>query len=251
MKILITGATGFLGRNLIARLQKSKIDDLILYKTNSTTTREELKLYTKDCDFVFNFAAVHRPQNEEEFTQVNHNLFVFLLQSLQLNGNACPVVYTSSIQATNGSAYGLSKIAAEDALLLHVKKMNSDGIVYRLTNIFGRWARPNAHSVVATFCYNINRGIPIKISDRAHQMYFYYIDDVIDSFIKKIFDKGSRGKRVYCDLSQDLIYPITLGELADKLIYFKKCQEENSVPELSTTFERKLYDTYQAYCEGT
>ena len=249
MKILITGATGFLGKNLISRLEKSQTGDLMIYKTNSKTSRAEIESYTKDCDFVFNFAAIHRPKDEAEFSRVNYELFVFLLECLQANRNACPVVYTSSIQATNGSAYGLSKTAAEEALLEHVKKMNSVGLVYRLTNTFGRWARPNAHSVVATFCYNICRDIPIQISNKEHQMHFYYIDDVIDSFIEKIYDKGRRGERVYCELNEELIYPITLGGLADKLLYFRSCEKLGKNPCLLTVFEQKLYNTYQAYCE--
>lgn len=246
MKILITGATGFLGKNLIDRL-KREFTDLTLYTANSKTSQQELEVYTSDCDFVFNFAAIHRPKSEIEFSQINYEKFECLLKSLQKNNNKCPVLYTSSIQATNGSAYGLSKIAGEDALLEHVKEMNSAGIVYRLTNTFGKWANPNAHSVVATFCYNIAREIPIQITDRNHLMKFYYIDDVIDSFVERLKDEQVKGKRIYYELDEKYIYPTTLGTLADKLYYFHDCVSKNEKPVCATEFEQKLFETYKSY----
>lgn len=246
MKILITGAYGFLGKNLIARL-KEYGDKYEIYSYDIDTSFNDLEKYTKDCDFVFNFAAVHRPKEVSEFEKVNHVFFDDLLKLLIKNKNLCPVLYTSSIQATNGTDYGNSKLAAENDLTQYGTKTGARAIVYRLSNIFGRWAMPNHHSVVATFCNNLVLGLPISISDRNHIMYFHYISDVIDSFVSQI-----EGCAKPCDdgiYRVNKIYEITLGQLADTLTHFQASLANNITPNLQTEIEEKLFETYLSYVE--
>ena len=246
MKILITGANGFLGRNLIDRL--INIDEkYIIYKYDRESTLEELETYTKDCDFVFNFAAVHRPKDVSEFDKVNHLLFSTILDLLQTNNNTCPVLYTSSIQATNGSEYGDSKLSAEKDLLDYAMRTGAKAIIYRLTNIYGRWATPNHHSVVATFCYNLANDLPITITDENHVMNFYYIDDVIDSFIGQLDNSVLPCEDGIYRLQEEKIYSITLGKLAEYLIYFRDCVKNNVKPYLENEIKRTLYLTYLSY----
>lgn len=248
MKILITGAGGFIGKNLTARLNEV-IKDVIIYYYDIETPEEHLEEFAKDCDFVYNFAAVHRPKTEDEFDAVNHKFFCGLLDLLKKHNNKCPVLYTSSIQADNGTKYGESKIAAEKALIEYGKETGNRIVIYRLTNTFGRWATPNHHSVVATFCYNLVNGIELSISNPDILMNFYYIDDVIDSFVEQL-----KGDVKPCDdgifrLTDNKIYSITLGKLADKLTYISECVKKNIKPELNEDIENKLYITYLSYCK--
>lgn len=247
MKILITGAKGFIGKNLIARL--NEIGGHTIYTFDIDSSIESLDEYTKDCEFVYHFAAVHRPKDPKEFDDVNHRFFDDLLVKLKKNNNKCPVLYTSSIQATNGSEYGKSKLAAEADLRAYGEENNSRIIIYRLTNTFGKWATPNQHSVVATFCYNIVRNLPITVSDRSHKMYFYYIDDVVDSFVKQLSGEVEADQDGIYRLKDEQIYEITLGELADTLTYFNECQKNGTEALLDTPTKERLYITYKSYLE--
>lgn len=248
MKILITGANGFIGKNLRAKL-KELYSDVEIYYYDIETPPEKLNDFTKDCDFVYNFAAVHRPKTEAEFDQVNHRLFSGLLDLLKKHNNKCPVLYTSSIQADNGTKYGESKIAAEKALLKYGEETGNRVIIYRLTNTFGKWATPNHHSVVATFCYNLARNLPITISNPEIVMNFYYIDDVIESFVAQLEDKVKPCDDGIFRLSEDKIHTITLGELGSVLTYFKDCVNCGKTPEFKNDTQEKLYLTYLSYHE--
>lgn len=248
MKILITGAGGFIGRNLSARLNEM-FDDIDIYYYDIETSEEKLELFTKDCDFVYNFAAVHRPKTEDEFDKVNNKFFCGLLDLLKQHNNNCPVLYTSSIQADNGTKYGESKIAAEKALIQYGNETGNRIVIYRLTNTFGRWAMPNHHSVVATFCYNLVNDIELTISNPDIMMNFYYIDDVIDSFVEQL-----NGEMNPCDdgvfrLEDEKIYHITLGTLAEKLTYISKSVKEGVIPDFKDDIDSKLYVTYLSYCK--
>lgn len=246
MKILITGARGFLGKNLINGLKKTN-PDYEIYSYDVENTREDLYKYTRDCDFVFNFAAVHRPKDTGEFDRVNHVFFDDLLSMLKEHNNCCPVLYTSSIQATNGTDYGNSKLAAEADLRLYEKETGGRAVIYRLTNVFGKWATPNHHSVVATFCYNLVRDIPLVISNRSHMMRFYYIDDVIDSFINQLKCGVSADEDGIYRLAEDKVYSITLGDLADTLTEIKNEGESIVIAEKELLIKKKLRETYLSY----
>lgn len=248
MKILITGAGGFIGKNLTARLNEI-MDDVVIYYYDIETPEESIEEFTKDCDFVYNFAAVHRPKTEEEFDNVNHKFFSGLLDLLKKHNNKCPVLYTSSIQANNGTKYGESKIAGETALIEYGKETGNRIIIYRLTNTFGRWATPNHHSVVATFCYNLVNGIELTISNPDIMMQFYYIDDVIDSFVEQLRGEVTPDSDGIFRLPDEKIYRITLGELADTLKYISECVKNNVKPDLKEDIENKLYTTYLSYCK--
>lgn len=248
MNILITGAYGFIGKNLSARL-KERFPDCRLYLVDVDTTSAQLMEYTRDCDFVYNFAAVHRPKETTEFDSVNHIYFDNLLGMLEKHGNTCPVLYTSSIQATNGTEYGNSKLAAEADLRAYSEKTGARAVIYRLTNTFGRWATPNHHSVVATFCYNLVKGLPIQISDRNHVMEFYYIDDVIDDFVKQISGEVSPDSDGIFRLPQEKIYRITLGELADLLGEIKRTVDGGEEFKSDLAIGERMYKTYLSYVE--
>lgn len=246
-KILITGYTGFLGTNLIEELRR-RSDNYTVYGINSNTPIIRIDDYTKDCDFVFNFAAVHRPQKIEEFDQINAQLFSYVIECLEKKNNNCPVLYTSSIQANDNSAYGHSKIHGEDILKKHTQKCGSRGIVYRLTNTFGPHARPNGHSVVATFCNNIAKGIPITINDPGHIVHLQYVGDVIADFIKR-FNEGSEGMYELQEIPSQYIYDVSLQEIADYLYTFEGALKKNIMPVCKNEFEQKLLTTYIYYRE--
>ncbi len=247
MKILVTGAGGFLGKNLIAGLKAQSGEEHIIYTYDTTNTLEELKTYTRDCDFVYHFAAVHRPVREADFMEVNYELFRKLLAYLRESGNKCPVLYTSTIQAAQDSAYARSKRMAEEALREHGRLNNSKSILYRLTNTFGKWAKPYAYSVVATFCYNIARNIKIEIHNPDTRMNFYYVDDVITDFLRHLKEEVLPGEDGYHRLKEEYNYQVTLQELADTIRGFQKAREELYIPDLKDVFVKKLYSTYLSY----
>ena len=244
MKILITGSKGFLGKNLIEALMDYPVD---VVEFNSATKKDVLFETLKDCDFVFNFAAVHRPNNPDDFYKINVQLLRDIVECLEANNNMCPVLYTSSIQAVDNSDYGRSKLAGEAVLRNHARKMNTRGIIYRLTNIFGKSAKPNSHSVVATFCYNIQRGMPIIISNPNHLMHFYYIDEVVNDFVQRLFEESNPHDEEPYTLSDECIYSTTLSELADMLHYFKDCDIKQLLPVLSNKYMKYAYYTYCSY----
>lgn len=243
MKILITGSKGFIGRNLIERLSSKKNLEILEFEKDDSL--ELLKEYCKQCDFVYNFAAVHRPLDESEFEKVNFNQFEFILNELEKNDNKCPVLYTSSIQSNNGTLYGTSKYNAEISLRNHSKKCCSRGIVYRLTNTFGKYARPYSHSVVATFCANVAAGKELTVSDPKIIMHFAYIDDVIDSLVARL-EEGAKiqdSDSLIYSISKEKIIDISLGELAQLISSFKNKTDINHL----TKTERLFFETYKYY----
>ena len=247
MNILITGANGFLGKNLIERLVN--IPDVNIMHFDQGTSMLLLEKNLKECDFVFHFAAVHRPKDNEDFYRINDNFFEWILKKLEAFGNNCPVLLTSSIQATDNNDYGRSKIIAENLLKSHSEKTGSKAIIYRLNNIFGKWATPNHHSVVATFCHNINRDMPIVISNRNIMMHFYYIDDVIDSFMSQLNGIVTPDSDGIFRLNKNLIIDITLGELSDTFYRFREMQKTGTMPAFSDNTEKRLWETYISYAE--
>lgn len=243
MKILITGAKGFIGRNLIAELNNRGYETVFQYDADST--REQLETYTKDCDFVFHLAGINRPQKEEEFMEGNFGFTSDLLNSLKQNGNKAPVLITSSIQALQGNPYGKSKKAGEELLFKYQGETGAQVYIYRLQNVFGKWCRPNYNSAVATFCHNIANDLPITVNDREHLMSLVYVDDVVDTFISAMEGKENSAKDgLYYVMT---VYPVKLGTIADLIYSFKESRHDLSVPDMNDPFTKKLYSTFLSY----
>lgn len=254
MKILVTGAKGFVGRNLIAQLKniqegKAKCyGDLTvsaIYEYDIDSTLEELDVYCKDCDFVFNLAGVNRPQNQEEFMQGNFGFASTLLDNLKKYHNACPVMISSSIQAALDNPYGESKRAGEQLMFQYAKETGANVLVYRFPNVFGKWCRPNYNSAVATFCNNIANDLPIQVNDPNVVMNLVYIDDVVDELIAALHGNEHRDGD-YCVVP--MVHTITLGEIVDLLYQFKNQPTTQLIPEIPfNSFAKKLYSTYLSY----
>lgn len=250
MKILVTGANGFIGSNLIARL-KAMGPEYIIYAYDRKTTIEDLREYTKDCDFVYHFTAVHRTNRTQDFIEVNYIFFKELLEMLQENHNNCPVIYTSSIQATQDTEYAKSKRLGEVALKTYATKTGAKGILYRLTNTFGKWAKPGAHSVVANFCHGIASNERIEIHNPETIVSLYYIDDVINSFVTQLTNDLCPDLDGIFRLDHSLLYHITLQELADKIYSFRNSRIDHSIVDMKDAFTKKLYSTYLSYLQPT
>lgn len=239
MKVLVTGAQGFIGRNLIASLHYMDDIEVLAYELNSS--EEDLEKYTKEADFVFHLAGINRPKDESEFKKGNADLTQKLLDQLVKNNNPAPVLVTSSIQAERDNAYGQSKKLAEDYIFDYGKKNSVQVYVYRLSNVFGKWSRPNYNTVIATFCYNIARGLPIQVNDEKVVLNLMYIDDVVDEFIRAMQGEGNQDGEYY---KVPVSYPRSLGEIVGLLESFKSSRENRIIPNLSDDFTNKLYATY-------
>ena len=254
MKILITGANGFVGKNLTAQLDNIKLgkaknydlsNDLTIYKYDIDTPPELLDVYTKDCDFVFHLAGVNRPKDEKEFMEGNFGFTSVLLDKLKENNNKAPVLITSSIQAALDNPYGRSKKAGEDLMFEYGRSNNAKVLVYRLPNVFGKWCRPNYNSAVATFCNNIANDLDITVNDPEVVMNLVYIDDVVDEFIAALMGNENKDGE-YCGIPT--VHTIKLGEIVSLLYGFKAQPEKLVMPEIpENSFAKKLYSTYLSY----
>lgn len=242
MKILVTGSSGFIGQNLISELKNRGYRNIYTFDRHSDETL--LAEYAKSCDFVFHLAGVNRPKDESEFMKGNFGFTSKLLDVLKANKNTCPIMLASSIQAELDNPYGRSKKAGEDLLFAYGQDTGSEVLVYRLPNVFGKWCRPNYNSVIATFCYNIARGLPIQVNDPKVVLNLVYIDDVIDELIRALEGNEHRVGE-FCSIPT--VYNISLGEIADLIYSFKNSREERSIPNMSNGFVKRLYSTYLSY----
>lgn len=242
MKILVTGAKGFIGKNLIAELRNRKYDDIFEYDRDTDTSL--LDEYCKEAGFVFHLAGVNRPKEQSEFMEGNFGFTSDLLDSLKKQNNTCPVMISSSIQAEIDNPYGESKKAGEDLLFAYGKETGSKVLVYRFPNVFGKWCRPNYNSAVATFCHNIAHDLPIQVNDPSVVMNLVYIDDVVSELINALEGKESKIGS-FCEVP--VVHTKTLGEIVDLIYSFKKSREDKSVPNMSDEFSKKLYSTYLSY----
>ena len=270
MKILVTGAHGFVGKNLCAQLNNIKdgkarnypvkISEVMEYDLDTPT--ELLDDFCKKADFVFNLAGVNRPQNQEEFMQGNFGFASTLLDTLKKHRNTCPVMLSSSIQATligryGESDYGKSKLAGEELFFRYEKETGAKVLVYRFPNLFGKWCRPNYNSVVATFCNNIANGLPIQVNDRNVKLEMLYIDDLVEEMIAALTGQEHRCEfdgleTVLQDNGKYCAVPIThkvaLGEIVDLLHTFAEQPTTLMMPEIpDQSFAKKLYSTYLSY----
>jgi len=242
MKILITGAKGFIGKNLVAELKNRKSLDIFEYDIETDPTL--LDEYCKKADFVFHLAGVNRPKDQSEFMEGNFGFTSALLNTLKKHNNTCPVMISSSIQAILDNPYGMSKKAGEDLLFEYSKETGAKVLIYRFPNVFGKWCRPNYNSAIATFCYNIARNLPIKVNDPSVVMKLVYIDDVVDELINALYGKENRNG-FFCEVP--VVHIITLGEVVDLIYSFKKSRDERSIPNMYDSFTKKLYSTYLSY----
>ena len=253
MKVLVTGAYGFVGKNLCATLKniadgKDKsynIDsDITVFEYDLGTDKALLDTYCKECDFVFHLAGVNRPETEEEFMEGNFGFSSTLLDTLKKYNNTCPIMISSSIQAELDNPYGRSKKAGEDLMFAYGEETGAKVMVYRLPNLFGKWSRPNYNSVIATFCHNIARDMPITVNNRDVNMTLVYIDDLINELISAL--KGEENREgAFCKVPVE--HKITLGEIADLIYSFKESRETKAVPDMSDGFTKKLYATYLSF----
>lgn len=271
MKILVTGAKGFVGKNLVESLKNIRdnkdktrpnlqIEEIYEYDIDSNPA--DLETYCQNSDFVFNLAGVNRPQNQEEFMQGNFGFASMLLSSLRKYKNTCPVMLSSSIQATligryAEGEYGKSKKAGEELFFDYAQKTGAQVCVYRFPNLFGKWCRPNYNSAVATFCYNTANDLPITVTDPAIQLELLYIDDLITEMLDLLENKPHR-----CDYDglvpverengrycfAPITYKVTLGEIVELLNVFREQTQTLVIPEIpSGSFAKKLYSTYLSY----
>lgn len=271
MKILVTGAKGFVGKNLCAQLNNIRTGkarcygDLSIsevYEYDLESTPEQLDAYCRDCDFVFNLAGVNRPKEQSEFMQGNFGFASTLLDTLKKHQNTCPVMLSSSIQATligryGESDYGKSKLVGEELFFDYTQETGAKVLVYRFPNLFGKWCRPNYNSVVATFCNNIAHDLPIQVNDPSVQLEMLYIDDLVEEMILAL-----RGLEHHCEfdgvrtvLQADgkycavpITHQVTLGEIVELLHQFARQPETLVIPEIPyNSFAKKLYSTYLSY----
>lgn len=242
MKILVTGADGFVGKNLIAELKNRGYNDI--FKCTKATTKPQLDEYTRKCEFVFHLAGVNRPKDEKEFMEGNFGFTSELLDLLKKNNNKSPILITSSIQAERNNPYGRSKKTGEDLLFNYNNETGVKVYVYRLPNLFGKWSRPNYNSVVTTFCYNIARDLNIQINDPEVELNLCYIDDVLNEFFKALKNNPTKEGR-FCIVP--VSHKIKLGKLAELIQGFKDSRKDLSIPNMEDPFTKKLYSTYLSY----
>lgn len=271
MNILVTGAKGFVGKNLVAQLKNIKegkaksygdVSVSEIYEFDIDSTLDELDTYCKNADFVFNLAGVNRPVDDEDFMKGNFGFASTLLDVLKKYKNTCPVMLSSSIQATlqgrfGDSKYGRSKKAGEELFFQYSIETGARVLVYRFPNLFGKWCRPNYNSAIATFCNNIANDLPIQVNDRSTQLELLYIDDLVDEMIAAL-----KGEEHYCEFNGldtvlnekgryctvPMVHKITLGEIVDLLYMFKSQPSTLLIPSIpENSFAKKLYSTYLSY----
>lgn len=264
MNILITGANGFIGRNLRAALEEIRAGhdrrpehvlcenpaDITLYLYGREDSQADLDAFCADCDFVFHLAGINRPKDNAEFMEGNSGFTSTLLDALKRHKNTCPVLLSSSAQASlsgryAGSVYGESKRAGEGLLFQHARETGAEALAYRLPNVFGKWCRPNYNSAVATFCHNTANGLPIQVNDPNLPMDLAYIDDVVEEFIQALRGQANCLADGFCAVP--VHHETTLGHIADTILSFPKMRESLEVPQLSDPLTKKLYSTYLSY----
>lgn len=241
--VLVTGAKGFIGRNLCVTLEQEK--NIKVLKYDRSRTQEDLKKYVNEADFVFHLAGVNRPKNEEEFDKENRQFTEELLYLMTESGRKVPVAITSSIQASLDNPYGKSKKKAEEAIQEWSKKTGNKYYIYRLPNVFGKWCRPDYNSVVATFCHNIANGLPIQIHNPKTELALVYIDDVITELLQAMRGKAKVKKDGFFHIKRT--FKTNLKKLSDIIIRFSESRKKLVIPNIEGDFEKFIYATYTSY----
>jgi UDP-2-acetamido-2,6-beta-L-arabino-hexul-4-ose reductase len=241
MNVLVTGAKGFIGRNLVVALHRIENIDVQEFDLDSAPGMLEEELAS--AEVVFHLAGVNRPQKMDEFLRGNVDLTKLICRELAHMGRKPLVVFSSSTQATLDNPYGLSKRQAEEVILGYGAESGSDVVIFRLPGVFGKWSLPNYNSVVATFCYNIARGIPIQLIDSSREIELVYVDDVIAGFVNLLKDRPRA--EVFADVAP--VYRVTVGVLAKNLYQFKEKRANLQIADLADPFLRKLFGTYVSY----
>jgi len=243
--VLVTGSEGFIGKNLIMRLEE--LDNVAIKSFDKEDNVEILKKCLQESDFIFHLAGVNRPKKVEEFEKINVGLTKDIIDLLEEMGKRIPVVITSSIQAESDNPYGKSKKRAEDELIKYSKSNSVPVYIYRLPNVFGKWSKPNYNSVISTFCYNISHNLDIMISDPEKELELVYIDDVIDEFVKLLFRKDRDLDKYFYNVKR--VFKVSLGELAEKIYQIRDMRKTLIVPDLSDDFTKFLHATYLSYLD--
>ena len=253
MNVLVTGAKGFIGKNLTTHLQRR--EDVAIFPYDVENSVEELNAWLDEADFVYHLAGVNRPKNEEEFFSGNAGLTSTICDRLAERSDPPPLLLSSSIQAELDNPYGRSKRLAEEAVVRYGEQAGARAIIYRLTNVFGKWSRPNYNTVVATFCYNIAHDLPIRVSDPEREIELIYIDDVVRAFLSEL-EGGQLGVKGSLQAEKTPLYkrvspsyPVMLGRLADLIRSFRESRRSLLAPNFSDPFVYKLYGMYLTYLD--
>ena len=264
MKVLVTGAKGFVGSNLCASLKNirdgkdrrecfQELQPLEIFEYDLSSTPEELDAWCAKADFVFNLAGVNRPKDASEFMEGNFGFASALLETLEKHDNTCPVMLSSSVQASlegrfAGSEYGKSKLAGEQLFREYSERTGAKVLIYRFPNLYGKWCRPNYNSAVATFCNNIAKDLPITVNDPSTELDLLYIDDLVDEMLNALLGKENRSDDGFCKaLPTD---HVTLGQIVELLKGFKAARDDISIPDVTEgSFSKKLYSTYLSYLD--
>ncbi len=244
MKVLITGSNGFIAKNLIVELRNRGYQELLL--CNRDTSEKKLEKYIEDCDILIHLAGVNRPSDEREYDKENVGFTEKLIKLIEQKQKKIPIIYSSTILDTQHKLYGESKRKAEKALQEYAQSSGASIFIFRLSNVFGKWCRPNYNSFVATFCYNIAHNLEIKVNDPKAQIKLVYIDDVVNEFIS-CMTKKIQGIEEYPEILE--AYQTTVGEVAKMLLSFKKGRNNLEIPCIEEAFGKKLYSTYLSYLE--
>lgn len=247
MKVLVTGGQGFVGKNLVARLREHEAVETVTFTKGCGLT--QLRTHIAAADIVFHLAGVNRSAELSDFTQGNADLTRTLAELVAECGRPLPIVFTSSVQAQLDNPYGLSKRSAEQSLLSILGDRASPVYIYRLPNVFGKWSRPNYNSVVATFCYNIARELPIAVNNSAVSLSLVYIDDLIDEFTRVLAHHSGDSPRALPGPFREVtpIHSTTVGELAEKILEFKNSRASQTIDHVGRGFLRALYSTYLSF----
>lgn len=264
MKVLVTGASGFVGSNLCQSLgairdgkdQRARYQDLLpltIWEYDLSNTPEELDEWCAQADFVFNLAGVNRPDNDEEFMKGNFGFASTLLDALEAHGNTCPVMLSSSVQASlegryAGSEYGRSKLAGERLFQEYSQRTGAPVLIYRFPNLYGKWCRPNYNSAVATFCNNIANGLPIHVNDPSVELDLLYVDDLVAEMLEALLGNENRAEDGYCYANP--VDHASLGRIVELIESFKEATASFEIPSCPDgSFEKKLFATYESYLE--